>query len=70
MSTPLSVACIRAEVRQVAPKLIELTERALANGVTRGEVGGLITHLASCAGRPAAMSARRIAKKVSDASRP
>ena len=86
MSTPPSAASARSEVRQVAPKLIELSEtvlygevwerpglskrdrspitvaaltamyrtdqlpghieRAVANGVPREEVGGLITHLA------------------------
>jgi 4-carboxymuconolactone decarboxylase len=42
-------------------------ERALANGVTREEIGELITHLAFYAGWPAAMTAGRIAKKVFDA---
>ena len=41
-------------------------ERALANGVTREEIGELITHLAFYAGWPTAMSAGRIAKKVFD----
>ncbi len=41
-------------------------ERALANGVTRAEIGELITHLAFYAGWPAAMSAGRIARKVFD----
>jgi len=41
-------------------------ERALANGVTREEVGEVITHLAFYAGWPVAMTARRIAKKVFD----
>ena len=39
-------------------------ERALANGVTREEIGELITHLAFYAGWPAAMTAGRIARKV------
>ena len=41
-------------------------ERALANGVTRAEIGELITHLALYAGWPTAMSAGRIAKRVFD----
>jgi 4-carboxymuconolactone decarboxylase len=41
-------------------------ERALANGVTREEIGELITHLAFYAGWPTAMSAGRIAKNVFD----
>jgi len=36
----------------------------LANGVTREEVGELITHLAFYAGWPSAMSAARVAKQV------
>ena len=110
MNTPPSASSARHEVRQVAPKLIELSEtvlygdvwerpglskrdrslitvaaltamyrtdqlpghleRALANGVTREEIGELITHLAFYAGWPAAMSAGRIAKKVFDARQP
>lgn len=41
-------------------------ERALANGVTREELGEAITHLAFYAGWPAAMTAARIAKSVFD----
>jgi 4-carboxymuconolactone decarboxylase len=106
MSIPKTASSARSEVRQVAPRLIELTEsvvygdiwerpglskrdrslitvaalvamyrgdqltghleRALANGVTREEIGELITHLAFYAGWPTAMSAGRIAKKVFD----
>jgi 4-carboxymuconolactone decarboxylase len=40
------------------------TERALANGVTKEEIGELITHLAFYAGWPSAMSAARIVKQV------
>jgi 4-carboxymuconolactone decarboxylase len=40
------------------------TERALANGVAREEIGELITHLAFYAGRPSAMSAARVVKQV------
>ena len=39
-------------------------ERALANGVTREEIGEVITHLALYAGWPAAMTAGRIAQQV------
>ena len=106
MSIPKTASTARSEVRQVAPRLIELTEsvvygeiwerpglskrdrslitvaalvamyrgdqltghleRALANGVTREEIGELITHLAFYAGWPTAMTAGRIAKKVFD----
>ena len=40
------------------------TERALANGVTREEIGELITHLAFYAGWPSAMSATKVVKQV------
>lgn len=110
MSTPPPASSARSEVRQVAPKLIELSEtvlygdvwerpglskrdrslitvaaltamyrtdqlaghieRALANGVTREEIGELITHLAFYAGWPAAMTVGRIAKKVLDERKP
>jgi 4-carboxymuconolactone decarboxylase len=40
------------------------TERALANGVTREELGELITHLAFYAGWPSAMSAARVVRQV------
>ena len=41
-------------------------ERALANGLTREEIGEAITHLAFYAGWPTAMTAARIAKGVFD----
>jgi 4-carboxymuconolactone decarboxylase len=106
MATPAPVPSARNEVRQVVPRLIELTEtlvypdiwerpglskrdrslitvaalvamyrgdqlsghleRALANGVTKEEIGELITHLAFYAGWPTAMTAGRIARKVFD----
>ena len=109
MTIPKTASSARNEVRQVAPRLIELTEsvvygdiwerpglskrdrslitvaalvamyrgdqltghleRALANGVTREEIGELITHLAFYAGWPTAMTAGRIAKKVFDETR-
>src|SRR5438094_6431866 len=104
VSTPRSAVSARSEVRQVAPKLVELSEtvlygdvwerpglskrdrslitvaalvamyrsdqlrghieRALANGVTRDEIGEAITHLAFYSGWPTAMTAARIAKSV------
>lgn len=45
-------------------------ERAFANGVTREEIGELITHMAFYAGWPAAMTAGRIVRKVFDGARP
>jgi 4-carboxymuconolactone decarboxylase len=45
-------------------------ERALANGVTREEIGELITHLAFYAGWPTAMTAGRIARKVFETTAP
>ena len=104
MSIPKTASTARSEVRQVAPRLIELTEsvvygdiwerpglskrdrslitvaaliamyrgdqltghleRALVNGVTKEEIGEVITHMALYAGWPTAMSAGRIARKV------
>jgi 4-carboxymuconolactone decarboxylase len=40
--------------------------RALQNGVTKDEIGELITHLAFYAGWPAAMTAALVAKEVFD----
>ncbi len=40
------------------------TERALRNGVTKEEIGELITHLAFYAGWPSAMSAAKVARQV------
>jgi len=45
-------------------------ERALANGVTREEIGELITHLAFYAGWPSAMTAGQIARRVFDGRKP
>jgi 4-carboxymuconolactone decarboxylase len=42
-------------------------ERALANGVTKDEIGEVITHMAFYAGWPTAMTAARIATHVFDA---
>ncbi len=41
-------------------------ERALANGVTREEIGEVITHMAFYSGWPTAMTAARIARNVFD----
>ena len=40
------------------------TERALANGVTKDELGEVITHLAFYAGWPCAMTAGRVVGQV------
>ena len=45
-------------------------ERALNNGVTREEIGEIITHLAFYAGWPTAMTAGRIARKVFEGVKP
>jgi len=110
LSTQPSAPTARDVVRQVAPKLIDLSEkvlfgdvwerpglskrdrslitvaaltamyrtdqlpghleRALANGVTREEIGELITHLAFYAGWPSAMTAGQIARRVFDVRKP
>jgi 4-carboxymuconolactone decarboxylase len=41
-------------------------ERAIANGVTKEEIGEVITHMAFYAGWPTAMTAARIATNVFD----
>ena len=64
----ITVAALMAMYR--ADQLPGHTERALANGVTREEIGELVTHLAFYAGWPAAMTAGRIAKKVFDERKP
>ena len=45
-------------------------ERALNNGVTREEIGEIITHLAFYTGWPAAMTAGTIARKIFDTRKP
>src|ERR1700686_1908264 len=40
--------------------------RALDNGVSKGEIAEIITHLAFYSGWPASVTARRIAKEVYD----
>ena len=64
----ITVAALTAMYR--GDQLAGHLERALANGVTRGEIGELITHLAFYAGWPAAMTAGRIARKVFDERKP
>ena len=64
----ITVAALTALYR--SDQLLGHLERALANGVTREELGELITHLAFYAGWPAAMTAGRIARKVFDGTRP
>ncbi|HEX9748842.1 MAG TPA: carboxymuconolactone decarboxylase family protein [Methylomirabilota bacterium] len=58
----ITVAALMAMYRPV--QLKGHTERALANGVTKEEIGELITHLAFYAGWPSAMSAAKVAKQV------
>lgn len=58
----ITVAALRAMYRP--DQLKGHTERALANGVTKEEIGELITHLAFYAGWPSAMSAAKIVKQV------
>lgn len=106
MSTPRTITSARDEVRKVAPKLIELSEkvlyadvwerpglskrdrslitvaslvamyrtdqlrghirRALDNGVTKEEIGEVITHMAFYSGWPTAANAVQVAKQVFD----
>ena len=60
----ITVAALTAMYR--SDQLKGHIERALTNGVTREEIGEMITHLAFYAGWPAAMSASRIAKQLYD----
>lgn len=60
-----SLITVAALVALYRPDQLKVhTDRALANGVTREEIGELITHLAFYAGWPSAMSAARVAKQV------
>ena len=47
-------------------QLVGHLQRALDNGVTKEEIGEIITHLAFYAGWPAAMTAALVAKDVFD----
>ena len=58
----ITVAALMAMGR--SEQLTGHLERALANGVTKDEIGELITHLAFYSGWPTAMTAGRIAKQV------
>ena len=58
----ITVAALTAMGR--SDQLTGHLERALANGVTKAEIGELITHLAFYSGWPTAMTAGRIANKV------
>ena len=58
----ITVAALMAMGR--SDQLTGHLERALANGVTKLEIGELITHLAFYSGWPTAMTAGRIASQV------
>ena len=58
----ITVAALMAMGR--SDQLTGHLERALANGVTREEIGELITHRAFYSGWPTAMTAGRIARQV------
>ena len=60
----ITVAALTAMVR--SDQLPGHLQRALANGVTKDEIGEVITHLAFYAGWPAAMTAGSVARKVLD----
>jgi 4-carboxymuconolactone decarboxylase len=61
----ITVAALTAMYR--SDQLKGHIERALTNGVTREEIGEVITHMAFYAGWPTAMTAARIAKGVFEA---
>jgi len=63
----ITVAALTAMYR--SDQLKGHIERALANGVTKEEIGELITHIAFYSGWPTAMTAARIAKGVFEARR-
>jgi 4-carboxymuconolactone decarboxylase len=58
----ITVAVLTALYR--TPELRGHMRRALDNGVTKEELGGLITHLAFYAGWPTAVNAGRVAVEV------
>ena len=64
----ITVAALTAMCR--SDQLKGHIERALGNGVTKEEIGEIITHLAFYAGWPAAMTAGTIARKIFDARKP
>src|SRR5512144_2859986 len=60
-----SLITVAALVGSYRPEQLKVhTQRALANGGTREEIGELITHLAFDAGWPCAMTAAKVAKQV------
>ena len=60
-----SLITVAALVASYRPEQLKVhTQRALANGGTREEIGELITHLAFDAGWPCAMTAAKVAKQV------
>jgi len=58
----ITVAALMATYR--SDQLKGHLERALANGVTKDEIGEIITHMALYAGWPCAMTAGRIAAQL------
>ena len=63
-----SLVTVAALIAMVRPDQLKgHLERALINGVTKEEIGEVITHLAFYGGWPSAMTAARIAKQVFDA---
>src|SRR6188472_1265700 len=64
----ITVAALISTVR--SEQLTGHLQRALANGVTKEEIGEVITHLAFYAGWPAAMTAGGVARKVFDEAKP
>lgn len=58
----ITVACLIALYRE--NELPFHLKRALENGVTREELGEVITHLAFCSGWPTAATAIGVARKV------
>jgi 4-carboxymuconolactone decarboxylase len=64
----ITVAALIAMVR--SDQLPGHLQRALGNGVTKEEIGEVITHLAFYAGWPAAMTAGSVARKVLDEAKP
>ena len=63
----ITVAALTAMYR--SDQLKGHIERALGNGVSKEEIGELITHLAFYSGWPTAMTAARIATNVFDATK-
>ncbi len=64
----ITVAALTALYR--TDQLRSHIRRALANGVTKEEIGELITHIAFYGGWPTAANAVQVAKQVFDEARP